>query len=579
MSITSQTIDLFKVVVAPKGALNLTNALDGFVTDFVPTPTELKVLKEKFAALPVTTLFSVEERKTASLEHLITKQILHYIEVYGLDAPGLFNLEVSSGRIATLTFIKAVTVEELTELALGLAYANRPIADVKPLLEIIKEFGIKYDINQAKNNELRVMLFDPSRDVFKNGDDAVRWICYKATGDPLLIKSKKAIDLTGTTEIGDWFFSRHLLPLAQVFNRHKAILLACKHPHTASTINKISKLSKKNHVPVHESIAKTFIAKYLNGTVSDTVLSAVSLRDKFKYLNLIEYKLLGLPYDSFNIRNGKIWFELNRPHLSTKGLMALRHEVVNSIEDSLVHLSSERILLDPFVDYGLPISRKQTIGNLPFGTRVTPGKSKLSAGIYWHNSYGADQPSWGYSGSIDLDLSAINDKGSRVGWGQWSGYTDKSCVFSGDVTSAPHGATEFMEVSTDKPNRYGLMVNIFHGPEKCDVEIVVGTPNDKQWLEGTVIRERMTMQSKQNLVGILNGDSFIIYAGRLNESRVSAGMHPVLDKGFCPMWTVKNLLNSIGVKYDTEPVKDMVYAHDLRYMGFTQDKLETMLGV
>ena len=572
MSSIESCIDLFKVVVAKRGEINLSNAMHGFVTDFTPTPEQVKVLKSKFKPLPIITLFSVEERKHADLDHLISKQILHYIEVYGLDSPGLFNLEMTSGSIATISYIRAVTEKELAGKVLDLIYANRPISDIKPVLSIISDYGIIYDINEVKNNELRVALFNPSRDVFKSGDDAVRWLCYDATESPLLIKSKAVIASVSKGSHKDWFFSRHMVPLAQVFNRHKRLILACKNPDTAATINKISKLSKTKHVPLHEPISKRFISERLKKNVKSSILDTISLRDKLKYLNLIEYKLLGLPYDVFNIRNGKVWFDWNGGNYNTTGLITLREEVLESVYWNLSHLKESTILLDPHVDYGLPVSRKQTLGSLPFGTRVRGNTEELSAGIYWHNNFGDGSP-------IDLDLSAIDSTGQRTGWGAYSGYDKKNPItFSGDVTSAAKGATEFFTVSTSRENRYGLMVNIFRGPTPCKVEVVVGTPDDKVWQEHTIIREQTTLDSKQSLVGFLKDDAFIVYTGRLNENRVSKGKHPILDKGFGKLWTVRNLLDALSIPYDTEP-KHGSYTYDLRYLGFSLDKLESMLHI
>ena len=584
MSSIESCIDLFKVVAAKKTDINLTYAMHGFVTDFTPTPEQVKALKSKFKPLPITTLFSVEERKHADLDHLISKQILHYIEVYGLDSPGLFNLEFTSGSIATLSYIRAVTEKELAGKVLDLIYANRPISDIKPVLEIISDFGIQYDINEVKNNELRVALFSPSRDVFKSGDDAVRWLCYDATDSALLIKSKAVIASVNKGQHKDWFFSRHMVPLAQVFNRHKRLILACKNPETAATINKISKLSKTKHVPIHEPISKRFISERLKKNVPTSILDTISLRDKLKYLNLIEYKLLGLPYESFNIRNGKVWFEwLQDKKLNTMDLSSLKYEVLDSISLNLSHLKESTILLDPHVDYGLPVSRKQTLGNLPFGTSVRGQGKELSAGIYWHDNFGDDSgdKDWknSYTKSIDLDLSAIDDSGRRTGWGGYSAYSKTNpIVFSGDVTSASKGATEFFTVSTGRANRYGLMVNIFRGPTPCKVEVVVGTPDDKVWQESTIIREQTTLDSKQSLIGFLKDDAYIVYTGRLNENRVSKGKHPILDKGFGKLWTVKCLLDRLGIHYDTDP-KHGSYTYDLRYLGFSLDKLEAMLHI
>lgn len=572
----SSTITLFKVLVAKKDKINLSNVKDGFITDFVPSEEQLKALKSLFKPLPIVTLFSVEERKTASFEHLLTKQILHYIETYGLETPGLFDLEVSKGKIARIAFIKAVTISELEQKVQALLGGNRPIKDISLVVDIIREYGFKYDLNSIINNELRIALYD-GKTPFDSGDDAVRYLCYKATEEPVLIKSKGVIAaVKEKNQVGVKFFEQHQHQLAQVFNRHKKIILACKNKQTAAVINKISRLSKTEHVPVHESVSKNFVTSAVKGEVPLSVLSKISIRDKFKFLNYIEYKMANYDYDTFNIRNGKIWFENDRQLLDVGKLQNVKDGVLKSLGKDLAFLKRKKILLDSCVAYGLPISRKQSLGNLPYGTKVRASseKDELSAGVYWRNDWGS------VTQRIDLDLTAIDDKGNRTGWGQYSGYDkDAKITYSGDMTDASKGATEFMVVQTDNFNRYGLMVNIFSGPETVEAEIVVGHPSKKIWLNNTLIRERVQLVSKQSLIGFLKDDAFVLYSGRMSESRVAVGKHPVIDKGLGKLWTVTDLFDTLGIKYDTEVNKSVDYDYNLTYNSFTFDKLEEMFEI
>lgn len=569
------TIELFKVVVAKKGKLNLSNIKHGFITDFDPSEEQLALLKSLFKPLPIVTLFSVEERKNSSIEQLLLKQILHYVEVYGLDTPGLFNLEVTKGKIANLVFIKAVTVAELTKKVNALIEGNRPIKDVTPVVNVIREYKIKYKLNEIANNELRIALYD-GKTAFQSGDDAVRYICFKATKSTMLIKSKNVIDAVKSTSVDSSFLEKHLLPLAQVFNRHKKLIMACKNKHNASTINKISRLSKTKHVPIHEPVSKHFISGVIKGTVDLEALKDISLRDKFKLLNLIEFKLLNKDYDSFTIRNGKVWTQGGRPVFDAGDLTMIKDAVLQSIGQSLVRLKRKKILLDPVVEYGLPISRKQTLGNLPYGTKVRSSgeKKELSAGVYWRNEWGSENT------SIDLDLTAIDENGERTGWGGYQAYSHNGKItFSGDMTDATNGATEFMVVNVGNRNRYGLMVNVFRGPDTVGSEIVVGYPSNKVWLNNTLIRERIELVSKQTLIGFLKDDSFIIYSGRLSNSRITTGKHPVIDKGLGKLWTINDLFNEFGIKYDTVARKDVDYDYNLTYSSFTIDRLEEMFEI
>jgi hypothetical protein len=276
--------------------------------------------------------------------------------------------------------------------------------------------------------------------------------------------------------------------------------------------------------------------------------------------------MIGNPVDAFVIRNGKIHIEPNRKIRDPKAIEAIRHEILNSLKSDLGMLRTKNILLDPRVHYGLPISRKQVVGQLPFGTRVKM-QERLSAGIYWHNSGGAR----------DLDLSTIDTNGYRTGWGQYSGYDQSNAVtFSGDVTSAPNGAMEFI---TSQGKDYGLFVNIFCGQVGCDMEIVVGpdSKGKKRWIEKPVIREKTKLGSRGMIVGFVKDTDYIVYQGRLGSSRVSGGSKAIIDRGMADFWTVNDLFDALDIKYDVYKDEDKVYNVNLSYEGFSYDRLESVL--
>lgn len=576
-------LKLFNVLPAVPGDMDASHAAKGFVTNFKPSPAQLKLLTETFQPVNLVTLFSVREA-TGDLARLFIKQVLHYIEVYGLDMPGLFNLEVEGGKSTVLRFVKAVSVEELAELVSRLMYADAPLADVEPVVTLVRTLKIPYEINKVANRELRIALFNPEVDVLENGDDAVRWLCWRATKNPLLIKDKQTIEAVRifarsreNAGLVCAFLGAHERELAQVFNRHRRLLIPLKEAgfEARRRVNRITRLSKTLHVPVGVPASKTVIARAARGEKVD--LSQISLQDKFRFLNLIEYKLLGLPTDSFAIRNGKVWTALDRPVLGAKCLTVLRDQVLGSLKKDLAPLRKQRILLDEHVDYGLPISRKQALGNLPYGTAVrVPTDRNVSVGIYWRNEWGAR----------DLDLSAISADGERIGWGCYASYGREDLTFSGDVTDARKGACEFFTVDPSVDVRRGLMVNIYSGAETADAEILAGYPTRtrkdrasdvevaESWQDRTLLRERVTLKSKQTLIGFLRGDRFVIYSGRVGSSRVSSGNAPIVNRGLSDLWTVRRLFDAIGVRYDTQPRSRVRYTHDLRYGSFSLDKLE-----
>jgi hypothetical protein len=544
------------------------NILSGVVTNFVPNANQTKILKSKCAPLDVKTLFGREERENADIEDLMIKQFMHYIEVYGLNAPGLFNLEVNSGTVSTLDFIKGVNLDEFGELVRDVIYSNAPVKDGETLIKIIETYNIAYDINKILNNEIRVGLFDAENDVFTDGDDVVRYMCFKATKAPLLIKSKDAIAKMQATKFSEQFLEKHAVPLSQVFNRHKRLIMAVKTKANASVINKISRWSKTRHVPVVQAINKTFIFDALNDkNLNFDVLGRIGLRDKFKYLNLLEFKKERLSLDLFQIRNGKVFLKGNRKIYDVEDIDRVLTAVLNSIQIDLSGMKTKSILVDERIDYGLPISRKQTVGQLPFGTKVSVDDEKISSGIYWHNDGGA----------TDLDLSTIERSGSRVGWGAASGYGAGDIIYSGDVTSAHNGAMEFM---TSEKSEYGLFVSIFMGDIGSEMELVVGQGDSKtKWIKDPVIREKYILKSRESIVGFVRGKDFVIYNGRTTNKRVSGsnGSAMLVQRGLADFWTIKKLFDHIGVSYDKTRTDKKEYDHDLSYDKFSYGKLETLL--
>lgn len=584
----AQTIDLFEVIVLEEDQAKTKPQLGmvghGFVTDFIPDAKQKAALSNAFKPLPITTLYSVAERKASDPMSLIMKQMLHYIEVYGLDSPGLFNLEVTKGKVIVVANIRGITVAELGYMIRDLLYKNAPIRKLDDVIELIRVHKVAYNLNLVENNEARIRLFREG-DVFTSGDDAVRYIVFKTTGNSLLIKSPEVLAAVKADEkmIPLSFLMAHDTVLAQVFNRHKRIIMSLKNRRTASFINRISRHSKTKHVPVREAINKTFVAKALNDQIDDykKAFAGISLRDKFKYLNLLEWRRLQHTDDVFLVRNGRAHLEPNRRVFSIEKIDALMRTVITSMTTDLKHLKRKKILLDTNVDYGLPSSQKQMIGNLPFGTTVAAGGDKISSGIYWEDRWGAR----------DLDLSAIDEAGDRTGWGQLSGYDgENEIAFSGDITSAPEGAMEFLTSSTGYEVTYGLFVNIFSGEEGAECELVIGSQRETKtgktrsggsvkWIKNPVVREKVKLVSRGMILGFIRDGKFVAYAPRVSNGRVSGSevTRRLIAKGLAPVWTMSRLLDAAGIKYVTEPAEGETYDYDLSYGSFSIDKLERML--
>lgn len=565
-----ELLELFNVVLIEDNQVRrpFTDAISyGIVLDFEPTHDQMKFLERKNSPLNVRTLFTKEERETASAYELITKQVLHYVEVYGLGMPGLFDLEVSEGKKVTIRNIRGVTIAELDQLVLDILYSNKPMKDVPTLVEVVKAFNVEYDINRIQNNEARVVLFDILRDRFESGDDAVRYIVWKATGSTMLIKNRATIMMLETLSDESLFLEKHMVPLSQVFNRHKKLIMALKRKNK-SIVNKISRLSKVNHIPLIPNLDQRFMSEVKNNPGFDIAgaLKNVSFRTKLKLLNLLEVEKASPEYETFMIRDGKAWTQKKSKYLTKEKIGLVEKAILANLREELELLRTADIILDPVIQYGLPISRKQTLGQIPFGTRITLDSHKVSAGIFWKDSWGAR----------DLDLSAIDEKGERTGWGGWSAYNNEEVKYSGDVTSAyGDGAMEFMTSSSAK---YALYTNVYSGAENCEAEIVFGTTGKNTWIENVVFREKITFAKRGMVTGFVDGKTFIVYSGQVNSKAANFGdKNTIMERGMIPFWTVNRLFDALDIFYDTEQKDGVEYNIDLRNATF--DALEKALGL
>ena len=466
-----------------------------------------------------------------------------------------------------MTMIRGITVDELGDMFRKKLYTNAPVDKINLYKNLVKDYNFDYDLGKIKNNELRIMLYDPDTHTLNSGDDFVRYMIYKATDNTMLIKSRDVLESVSAKKslFKDKFIKKNENALAQVFNRHKAIILAAKGKHNRNSINRVSRLSKTMHKPVHEPVAKRFVSLYMSGV--KVSVDQLSVRDKMKLLNVIEWHKGNFTTEMYQIRNGKTYTTEKQRGYETKKLQELQNKILKSMKSDLRHLKGKNILLDNDVDYGLPISNKQTVGQLPFWTTVTiPQGKRISSGVYWKNSWGAH----------DLDLSAIDLYGNRSGWGSLRGYNGTEPKYSGDVTNARDGAMEFM---TSKTASYANYVNIYSGNVGAECEIVVGTEGKNKWIKNPIARERIKLNSRQMIVGFTKENRFVFYTGRYGNSRISFSSNPVIDRMRCDMWTVKRLFDELDVKYTLDKQAESLYDYDMSYSGFSYDKLEKLMGI
>lgn len=573
-------LELYKVFVADKVSnnINYETLKYGFVlSNEVGTSDLLKInsyynLKKLDSRMLLKTLFSKNELENSDLIDKVIKQIRHY---YSCGTYGVQDLELNGEKVS-VDFIKIVSREELLELIKSDIYSNRALSQEKVLgiIELLKDYRLFHclDFSKIKNNEFKSIAVSENIVAYANisGDDILRAIIYIATNKTLLIKSKEVIEALGfivsDKRVID-LLKNYPETLAKCFNRHKRLFLALKNENTAKHINKIAKLSKKFHVPVKESLNKTFIFKHINLDKGDMIadIEKLSVIDKMKILYQIEVLMSDMPNRVFIIRNGKAFIKEGVDSLDKSrvvdNLRLIKGLIKKSLANNLSHLKGLKIKYPENVDYALPISEKKSVSGIPFHTEFYNLKDNyLVAGMYWENAWGA----------YDLDLSSISINGDRVGWGQLDSYT-QDILFSGDITNASSGAIEYIANKKDKP--VILINNIFSGQEGSKFKIVIGN-SDKvgnKYVSDVIAElDYKFDKSKTISLGALEKDKFTLYPVSLRNNRVSGKR----DKAILPFVLVKHtmmkeLLELAGVKF----IQDNSFDLDLSVNNVTFDKL------
>ena len=562
----------------------------GVVLDFAPSKMQLDFILDNYPVLDAESL-TLFDRALAtsptSLASMIrdTAQLSHYSgKLRRLESANYHLLNTMTLEARPLTHIKGVDLNELGEMIRGSLYSGMASSGAERVAEICKVYNIRYDINQVKNNEMRVILFDNHFGFFNDGDDVLRYLFWKLTGSAEMNRQNWRISqLKAKVPENEMIvlntLEAHKKCLAKCFNRNKRIIMGIKvasqNRVTKRTINEIGRMSKTLHMPWVEPAWKTFIRDaYDDDNYDYSKLSTFPLKERFRLLNLIAYKRLGIPFDTYQVRSGKQILSKKKRVLARVKLDIMEHRILASVVEDTKHLLPLNIKLDSNIDYGLPISGKQTLGKLPFGTRISSSPNKkLSIGTYWIDSDNGRE--------TDLDLSVVNAE-NRQSWDTYRrGKSNEWVEFSGDLTSAPHGAVEFMNFKDsylDLPT--GLFLNVYTGNTKSNAKLFVGdTLGDKnQWRDRTFIQEDYTTSQVGNVLGVAHGNEFIVYmTGRGSDITSRDVVMDSVARANSGIWTLKRLLTIIGYNFAKLEVPDVEYDVDLTYANFTLDKLEEMM--
>jgi hypothetical protein len=407
---------------------------------------------------------SWEKILTSSRFELFVHQITHYITTYGSNFKDEIYIpdEVLNLPEIKLKYkvIKSYTKEELIKKSLymlqsGVALKEETINDLLSVLteDLAYIFTGKENI---KNKEAIIKIADLYNVLPVDTMEFFRYIIYRATGESLLIKNEKSVQGIKESNFNPnvQFKKFGLQKLATIFNRFKPLFLAFKDK-CPKTINKISKLSKSNHKPLIENP--------LNKATSEVIKNLHWLDNAtpyvlFKALSGCYARYKGQSSFVYRIRNGKSWVAESKINIEVCKQNCV---IILNYLKKRFSLQGKKIKLPADIIYGLPTSEKMYVGIIPTGTRFFG--DKLAVGVYWQNSGGAN----------DLDLSGINING-KVGWNSTYNQSNGDLMYSGDITSAPKGAVEYLYANEGLSNVTLIQNNVYSGDDTCHYKIIIG---------------------------------------------------------------------------------------------------------
>lgn len=466
------------------------------------------------------TFFEDFERvRNTPYEERLAHQLTHYFSTYGLmalgaDSPDFVYLPVRENEapeMATpVVTIKAVEPVELlvrsVKMLSGVALKQQTIEDLYSIFSGLGE-DIGRVIALTKNREALVYFCDKSGIVPEKGEELLRYLVYKATGETLVINSKQLLDKiksSGFALPSSPLSTETMEELAQNFNRHKPIWLAFKQANwrNGPFVNRISRDSKRLHKPMAPNVLGTFTSGKFN--LSEVERAAKNASTPFQLTRALNaarfYSERQEVATAYKVRNGRLFLKVS-DHKEKN----LQREADVIRAELISRLSDKTYFIPDGVEYALPSSEKMFSGAVPKGTKIqaTFEGESLLVGIYWEN---------GPRGYTDLDLSFCDVQGNFVGWhGAWSG---SNVHFTGDITNAPKGAAEWFEFRGAISSPGLISVNLYGShDEECPFKIMVARVNSERVRHGYVASPEeivftadssVTSTSRNRIIGLVS---------------------------------------------------------------------------
>lgn len=504
----------------------------------------------------------------------VMEQIKHYLSTYGSDfqdevyIPGEY-INIPDVKL-TYKVIKALTKEEMAERALnilrsGVALKEETVDDLLSIITLECDYTFTGD-EGIRNKEAIVKIADIYGVLPNDTMDFFRYIIYRSTGQTLIIKNREAIEAikASTYNPGVQFKTFGLQKLATIFNRFKPLFLAYKSK-CPSVINKISKESKKYHVPLVHNPLNSVTSELLTENDAHWLKNATPY-SLFKALAVCHARIQGQSSFVYRVRNGKSFVKEGKE--ADKSTVQLNELTIFEHLKERFNFEGRKVYIPSDIKYALPTSEKMFVGNVPTGTTFTG--DKLAVGIYWKNDWGAR----------DLDLSGINI-GGKVGWNSTYVQGRGSLMYSGDITNAPYGAVEYLHADKGLNEPTLVQNNVYSGNHDCDYKIVVGKGSDITrdfMMDPNLVSMEVKCKSVENntILGMfipVGGDqSFVLLNFGAGASRVSgySELTTIATKALYEQWSNPLTFNSLITGLGAEIVDNV----DDAEFNFSLDSLD-----
>lgn len=481
---------------------------------------------------------SWEKVANADYNQLLIEQIVHYMSTYGRESVGanavpMIPVEELIADPNARPGYKAIRIITVVNEDEAQKLINEFLKSVKaPNRMFMPEYeayvhAATITAEDISSFELKCIWYDYHNCVPEHGQEFLRYAMYKMIGATLVIKNNRTIkSLQSACErepakAYDLLKNANMVELAQCFFRFKPLFLAFKKSKScAPIINEIRRLADVFHKPMSELTIQNVSKLMKQGRFEEAgkILKTADNRQLIKLMNYFAVNGKVNEPAVFNIRNGKIHVREDFKRLDAGATMVFA-ELVRKNQHTL---DGKTFYIPSYIHYAAPVSEKQMLGDIPYGTLLeAPQSGKFSAAICWDNYKGR---------RTDIDLH-MNSKTSSFGWNSAYRGRDGEILYSGDMTDATYGAAEafYFEPQDDvfvlSANNYTCMPNVPFKffisdaqPKRLSYREVT-PPIDVESAMFPAIPLRFAAGNETG-IGIFNGCDFYFYGGILNDGIV-----------------------------------------------------------